>query len=252
VETGPVQVREDLREPIRPLPPSRPYFPLILLAAVGLLVAGGLVGATFYFTRRPRPLPEVASEGVRAKRREPEPVLSIREIPVLPPPPKPTPIVVDPSTVPPLIPVPPADLASPLAKSQQLGARANLCGIVQTILELTGKLEEARQVEAELARLNEEIRALLAPLGDRPEARTVDYFKPGDEIRGFGIVERDPLHPLLFAEAIRGWLSEAQRGALAVATIDRDGRTFTLSMWFPDFPSDLTRRVIPLPSKPPK
>jgi hypothetical protein len=249
-DAGPVQVREDIREPIQPLPPYNPYYPLVLLALVGLLIAGGLVAAMIYFTRRPRVLPDAVHEGIRAKPREPEPVLAIREIPVLPPDTR-APASEGP-TAPPLIPETPPDLAATLAKAQQLCVRANLAGIVQTILALTGKLEEAHDVGQELARLDVEIRAILAPVADRPEAKSVDYFKPGDELQGLGVVGRDPLRPLLFAEALRGWLSEAQDGAFAVATIQRAGRARTQSMWFPNFPVDLTRRVLSTPGKSPK
>lgn len=249
-DAAPVQVREDIREPIQPLPPANPYYPLVLLVLVGLLIAGGLVAAMIYFTRRPRVLPDVVHEGIRAKPREPEPVLAIREIPVLPADPKaPSSEGAPPS---PFVPEAPPDPAAPLAKVQPLCVRANLAGIVQTILALTGKLEEAHDVGQELARLDGEIRKILAPVADRPEAKSVDYFRPGDELQGLGVVGRDPQHPLLFAESLRGWLSEAQDGAFAVATIQRAGRTRTESMWFPDFPVDLTRRVLSTSGKTPK
>jgi hypothetical protein len=247
-ETGPVQVREDIREPILPLPPFNPYYPLVLLAAAGLVIAGGLVAGMIYFTRNPRVLPDAAREGIRATPREPEPVLAIREIPVLPPSTTPA-EAAKPSL---LVPEVPVDLSEPLAKAQKLSVRANVAGIVLTILTLTGKADESRELALELARIDQEIRALLAPVGDRPEARSVDYFKPGDELAGLGAVARDPLRPALFAEALRGWLSEVQNGAFAVATIQRAGRTFTQSMWFPEFPADLTRRVLGPAGKSPK
>jgi hypothetical protein len=248
-DAGPVHVREDIREPIRPLPPSKPYYPLILLAAAGVLIAAGLVVGMIYFARRPRTLPEITTEGVYARRREPEPVLAIREIPVIPPGEKSPSILVDPSKVPPLIPLPPLDVSGPLAKAQQLAVRANLAGVVLTILTLTGRIEEAGQVATDLAKTDEEIRTVLVPIEDRAEARGVDYFKPGDELQGFGVVALDPRHPALFADSLRAWLAEAQGGAFAVATIRRDRRTFTQSMWFPEFSMDLTQRVIPLPRK---
>jgi len=249
---GQVQVREDIREPIRPLPPSRPYYPLILLVAAGALLTVGLIAAMIHFTRRPRTLSEVTNEGLRAKPREPEPVLAIREIPAVSPAPKSPPFLADPTKVAPLIPETPPDVAAALAKAQQLGVRANVAGIVRTILALTGKLDDARETELEVVRLDAEIRAILAPLRDRPESTSVDYFKPGDELLGFGAVARDPLHPILFAEALRSWLSEAQPGMHAVATIERGGRSFTQPMWFPDLPPDLTRRALPSPAKSPK
>lgn len=249
---GAVPVREDIREPIRPLPPSRPYFPLILLAAAGALVAVGLIAAMIHFTRRPRSLPEVTSEGIRAKPREPEPVLAIREIPAVSPAPKPPPFLADPAKVPPLIPEAPADVAAALAKAQQLGVRANVAGIVRTILALTGKLEDARETDVEVVRLDAEIRTVLAPLRDRPESFSVDYFRPGDELLGFGVVARDPVHPILFAEALRSWLAQAQPGVHALVTIERDGRSFTQPMWFPDLAPDLIRRALPSVTKSPK
>jgi len=242
---GPVQVREDIREPVRPLPPSRPYYPLVLLAAAGALLAGGLIAAMTHFTRRPRALPEVTNEGIRAKPREPEPILAIPEIPAAAPAPRPPPFLADPSQVPPLIPEAPADVAAALAKAQQLVVRANVAGIVRTILGLTGKLDDARETDLEIARLDAEIRAVLAPIRDRPEGFSVDYFKPGDELLGFGSVARDPLHPILFAEALRSWLADAQPGAHALATIRRDGRSFIHPLWFPDLSPDLTRRALP-------
>lgn len=251
-DAGPVQVREEIREPIRPLPPSRPYYPLVLLAAAGVAIAAALVGGMVYFSRHSRVLPGVADEGIRAKRREPDPVLAIREIPSVPPGEKSPSILSDPSKVPPLIPESPPDSSGVLAKAQHLAVRANLAGVVLTILTLTGKIEEAGQVAAELGRTHEGIRGLLAPIEDRPEARTLDYFRPGDELQSFGIVARDPRHPALFADALRTWLSEAQGGAFAVATIERDGRTFTQSMWFPEFAMDLTQRVLPPPRKSPR
>jgi len=251
-DSGPVQVREDIREPIRPLPPENPYYPLILLLAGGLLLAGILVAGIVYFAQYERP--PLVEEGVHARRtRDEEPVISIREIPVLPAEPRSPPIRVDPSKVPPLIPEPLSDAGSAVAKGQELGIRANLSGLVLTILTLTGKLEEARQVADALTREDQEIRLLLAPFAERPEVRTMkDYFRPGDELVGFGNLALDPFHPLLFADAIRTWLSEAQGGALAIGTIVRDGRTQTLTMWFPEFAMDLTQRVLPTPKKTPK
>ncbi|HEV3029253.1 MAG TPA: hypothetical protein VG457_16865, partial [Planctomycetota bacterium] len=72
---------------------------------------------------------------------------------------------------------------------------------------------------------------------------------PGDQLTGFGNLALDPVHPLLFADAIRTWLSEAQAGALALATVVRDGRPVSFAMWFPEFATDLTRRVLPAPKK---
>lgn len=251
---GPVKVREDIREPIRPLPPDNPYYPLVLLLGCGVLLAGVLVGGIVYFTRHERPPNPLLEEGVRAKRsREEEAMISIREIPVLPPMPKSPPIQVDLSKVPPLIPEPLAGTAGTLAKAQQHSVRANLSGLVYTVLALTGRLEDAHEVFAELGQEDDEIRELLTPLSDRPEVRSFkDYFKQGDELTGFGNLALDPLHPLLFADAVRTWLSEAQGGALAIATIVRDGRTLTLTMWFPEFAMDLTRRILPPAKKNPQ
>jgi hypothetical protein len=248
---GAVQVREDIREPIRPLPPSHPYYPLILLVAAGLLVTGSLIAAMIHFTRHPRTPLDVTNEGFRTKPREPEPVLAIREIPAVSSNPR-APFLADPAKVPPLVPEGSPDVAAVLARAQQLGVRANVAGIVRTILALTGKLDDAREMELEVARLDVEIRGVLAPLHDRPEGVSVDYFKPGDELLSFGAVARDPLHPILFAEALRSWLAEAQPGVHAIATIERDGRSFTQPMWFPDLPSDLTRRALPSAPKSPK
>ena len=250
---GPVQVREDIREPIRPLPPRRPYYPLLLLGLAGVFLSGGLIGAIVTFARRERALHPALEEGVRARRRhDDEPVISIREIPVLPETPKSPPIQVDLSKVPGLIPEGWPDAAGPLARAQELGVRANLSGLVLTILNLSGRLEEAGQVQAGLAREDGEIRALLAPLADRAEIRSMkDYFKPGDELTGFGNLALDPFHPLLFADGIRTWISEAQGGALALATVVRDGQPRTFSMWFPEFAMDLTQRILPSPKKRP-
>jgi len=250
---GPVQVREDIREPIRPLPPRRPYYPLVLLGIAGVFLSGGLIGAIVYFARRERPLDPALAEGVRARRRgNDEPVISIREIPVLPETPKSPPIQVDPSKVPGLIPEGLPDAAGPVARAQELGIRANLSGLVLTILSLSGSPAEAAEVEADLARQDGEIRALLAPLAERPEIRSMkDYFKPGDELTGFGNLALDPFHRRAFADGIRTWISEAQGGALALATVVRDGRPRSFSMWFPEFAGDLTRRILPAPKKRP-
>ncbi|HVR84793.1 MAG TPA: hypothetical protein VMU54_10820 [Planctomycetota bacterium] len=250
---GPLKVREDIREPIRPLPPRRPYYPLILLGATGVLLAGGLVGTIVYFVRHERPANPLLSEGVRARRtRDEEPVISIREIPVLPEIPRSPPLQVDPSKIPPLLPEEPPELAVPIAKAQLLRVRANLSGLVLTVLSLTGRPEEALQVETGLAREEDEVRSLLAPLSERPEVRSMkDCYRPGDQLTGFGNLALDPLHPLLFAEAIRTWLAEAQAGALALATVVRDGRPLSFSMWFPEFAPDLTQRVLGAPKKTP-
>jgi hypothetical protein len=253
-DAGPLKVREDIREPIRPLPPRSPYYPLLLLVATGFLMAGGLVGAILYFTRHERRLHPVLAESVRARRtRDDEPVISIREIPVLPESPPSPPLRVDLSKIPPLIPEESPDPAGPIAQAQQIGIRANLSGLVLTILTLTGKGEEARQVEVDLAREDRDLRELLATVAERPEVRAMkDYFQPGDQLTGFGNLALDPSHPLLFADAIRTWLSEAQGGALALATVVRDGRTLSFSMWFPEFARDLTRRVLSAPKKAPQ
>jgi hypothetical protein len=135
----------------------------VLLGAAGVLLAGGLIGVIVYFTRHERPANPLLSEGVRARRtRDDEPVISIREIPVLPEIPRSPPIQVDPSRIPPLLPEATPDAAVPIAKAQRLGVRANLSGLVLTILSLTGKPEEAAQVEADLAREDDELRVLLA------------------------------------------------------------------------------------------
>jgi hypothetical protein len=250
---GSLKVREDIRESIRPLPPSQPYYPLVLLLSAGVLLAGVLIGGLVYFTRHePSPNP-LLEEGARGRRsRADEPVISIREIPVLPETPKSPPIQVDLSRVPPLIPERWPDAAGPVAKAQEISIRANLTGLVVTILALTGRLDEAREMEADLIREDGEIRGLLDPLAERPEIRSMrDYFRPGDELTGFGNLSLDRFRPMLFADGIRSWISEAQAGALGLATVVRDGRPRTFSMWFPEFDRDLTRRVIPPPKKRP-
>src|SRR6185295_9441802 len=72
-DAGSTRVREDIRErPIKPLPPRNPYYPLILLGAGGLVIAGGLVGLIIHFTSRKPPL-SIEERFVVKPKREPEP-----------------------------------------------------------------------------------------------------------------------------------------------------------------------------------
>ena len=82
-DAGPVKVREDLRTPIQPLPPSRPWFPLILVVVAGVLLAASLIVLMAHLTPRTRTLPAITEEGIRAKSppKEEESVISIRAVP---------------------------------------------------------------------------------------------------------------------------------------------------------------------------
>jgi len=206
-EAGAVKVREDIREQIRPLPPSRPWYPLILLVAAGLLLIVSLIALMARFTERVRVLPAVTEEGVRAKPplKEVEPVISIRAIPAI-----------------------------PLGNPQQIAVQSNTAGLVGTILRLTGKIPEALEMEDLLARNHQAMGTLTAP---------VDCFQPGDELTALGTLLIDPQHPERFAEEVRRWLTEARPGASSLATVRRGPATVILTLEFPELAPDLVGRL---------
>ncbi|MBV8881945.1 MAG: hypothetical protein JO332_18455 [Planctomycetaceae bacterium] len=241
---GAVRVREDVREPVRPLPPRNPYYPLVLLCGAGLLIAAGLVALTIHYSVKERSLSPIADEGIRARQRPPkeeEPLISIRAIPPtpeLPPPPLPAPPPA-PKEAPKVPPTPPG-------RARDLGIHANLAGLVSTALRLSGRIDDARDLQALVVRDHEE----LSELDDR-NVRP-DCFNPGDEIVGFAAVGLDPQRPELLAEAIREWLSEARPGALVLATVRRDAQKRTLTFWFPDLDPALLQKLPPAGRKVPK
>src|SRR5213076_688096 len=108
--------------------------------------------------------------GIRAKRLPmvEEPVLSIREIPTVPPAPK-----APPSEPRPLIPteIPQTAFDGPaaLARAQRLVSRVNLSRIVAALLSLTHRMEDHRDLSARLGKDEAELRDVAATLADRPE-----------------------------------------------------------------------------------
>lgn len=240
-DAGSTKVREDIRDrPIKPLPPSNPYYPLVLLGGAGLLLAGGLVALIVHFTTpdRKEPLSFEERYPVRQKK-EPEPVISIREIPSTP---KGLPEPVKPVYVPePLI-----DVATPLAKANEIAVHANAVGLVSTLLSLSGRRDESRDLAADLPRDHAEILKAIAPIADRPEVLTLkDYFQAGDVILTFGPQSLDAARPQPFIDLLRDWICSAQPGAMAMTTIQRGRQVQTLTMWFPEFPVALRQRVLP-------
>lgn len=239
-DAGPVTVREDIREPVKPLPPSNPWYPLYILGGAGVLLAGALVVLIIHFTgpdRKPPPSFEDRFE-VRPKR-EPEPVISIREIPStpkgLPEPSKPA-----------YTPEPAPDVATPLAKAQEIAVHANAVGLVSTLLSLSGRRDEGRDLAAELARDHDAILKTIAPIAERPEVLTLkDYFQTDDVLLSFGAQSLDAARPQPFIELLREWIRSAQPGAMAMTTVLRGKKVQPLSMWFPEFPAALRRRVLP-------
>src|SRR5436190_5957650 len=99
---GRVSVREDIREgSIPPLPVRKPYYPLLLLASAGLLIAVGLVSWIVLSSRRQVPRDPSSSDLVRpqARPRTDQAVAKARELPPLraEPPSAPPPSPVDPT-----------------------------------------------------------------------------------------------------------------------------------------------------------
>jgi hypothetical protein len=241
-EGGAIQVREDIREQIRPLPPRNPYYPLIILCAVGVLITGGLVSLVILFSgREVKREPTIVFDATRPKpRTRPEDTLiSIPEIPshaepakTAETPPSP-PRRVDP-------PPPAPDSAEMLGRLQQLSARMNLTGIVSTVLLLSHRTREYRDLQATLGTDDAELRKLAARLVDRPELPAMkDHFQAGDALMGFAGLSLDPAHPQAFSDAIRDWLAAAQPGATVLASVQRSGATLLLPMWFPEIPADI-------------
>src|SRR5689334_23426044 len=133
---GSFKVREDIREPIKPVTGGLPYFPLILLGGGGLVVALALVGLVFLFSDREAVRHPAFDEGVKAKprKKDDEPFISIKEIPLLPATPKKPEV---PSfTLPP--PVEKAfDYTDGMDRAQRLANRMNLAGIIWSFYHLS-------------------------------------------------------------------------------------------------------------------
>jgi hypothetical protein len=236
---GANRVREELREPVQPLPPRKPYYPLILLASGGLMVAAGLVILVVLFSTREVKRDPAMSEEVRPKPRPKafEPLISIKDIPPTPESPKPEPPK---SPLPGFTPPAPFDAASALARAQKLIARSNLTGLVSTLLFLDNRIQEHQELQVALTKHQAEIRQLTESLKDRNEVTTLrDYFQSGDVMTVFVANVLDPAHPKPFAAGIRDWLSTAQAGAAALATVQRGGRPLLLSMWFSEIDPEL-------------
>lgn len=243
------KVREDIREPIKPLKPANPYYPLILLGVGGLVVAGGLVGLIVYFSGREAPPHPSTMETVRPTKpryKEPEPILSIREIPVIPeasrtPEEKPAPVVPGPVDVT----APSFDANAALARAQRLASRVNLARVVLTYYFLTNRREEQRDLQARIEPEEAELVKLLAALADRPQGASLkDYFRGGDLLTSFDGQTFDPTRPKPFTDQLREWLSIAQPGATAVATVQRNGKAVLIPLWFPEIPIDIVNREL--------
>jgi hypothetical protein len=247
---GANQVREDIREPIKPLPPRNPYYPLILLGSAGLMIAAGLVILVVYFsTREPKRNPAM-NEEVRPKSKPKvfEPLISIKEIPPTPESPKPEPPK---PPLPGFNPPPPFDAVAALARAQKLIARSNLTGVVSTLLFLDNRIQEQQDLQAALTKHDAEIRQLKESLKDRNEVTTLrEYFQTGDVMTMFVANALDPANPKPFAAAIRDWLSTAQPGAAALATVQRGGRPLLIPMWFSEIDADLLAAASVSPARP--
>ena len=251
---GPVKVKEDIREPIRPPAPTNPYYPLVLLGGGGLVLAVALVGLVIHFSDREAGRHPAVDEGIRAKPRQKveEPFTSITEIPLVPPGPK----KVDP---PPyrMAPPPPEaveiDVADGLARVQKLSTRLNLMGIVSSYYLHAGRGEEHRELQALISRDDTDFRQLALQLGNRPEfAAYKERFRAGDVLTTFGSVTLNRASPKPFAEAIREWLFFAQPGATILTVVQREGQAVPLPMWFLEIPADLLpSEMRPAPPAPP-
>src|SRR5262245_7351023 len=223
-EPAPMKVREDIREPIKPLPPANPYYPLYLLGGGGLVLAAALIGLVFLFSDREAKRHPAFDEGVRARPRakDEEPFTSIKQIPIIPP----TSKKAEPPPYKPAPPPPEFDVADGMARAQRLCDRMNLAGIVSTFYLLSNRPAEHREMQATLSRDEVDFRQLLPHLGDRSEFQSLkEHFSPGDVLTTFNIVPLDATRPKPFVDAIREWLVFAQPGTTVMVVIQRDGRS---------------------------
>lgn len=235
---GAVPVREDIREPIRPPAPLKPYYPLILLGAGGLTLAGGLIGLVLYFVSGPPPRRPEPVRPAETRLKPYTPILPTHELAPTPEGPKP---IEAPKASRPLPPPPKAfDSNETQSRLHALVARANLEGIVGTLLFLENRQDEYREVQAALTRDDTEIQKLVAQLTEHKVVSPIkEYFKPGDVMTAFIQAGLDPANPRPFAEELKLWLTTVHPGTPAHATVTRGGRSFLVQMWFADFKDEL-------------
>jgi len=237
---GSFKVREDIKEPIKPVAPGNPWYPLYLLGGGGLILAIALLGLVFLFSDREVARHPAFDEGIRAKPRQKveETFTSIKEIPLVEPTPK-KPEVPE-FKLAPRAPETVFDPVEGVARAQRLSTRMNMMGIVSSFYHLSNRTEENRQLQGSLSKDDTDFRQLLPHLGDLPEFQPFkEHFRPGDVLTGFGPTTLNASQPKPFVEAIREWLTLAQAGATIIVALQREGRSVVIPMWFLEIPTDL-------------
>lgn len=237
---GSFKVREEIKEPLKPVSPGNPWYPLYLLGGGGLVLAAALIGLVFLFSDREVVRHPAFEETVKGKPRQKveETFTSIQEIPLVQPTPK-KPEVPSFKLAPPPIEAQ-FDEFEGMARAQRLSTRMNLMGIVSTFYFLSNRAEEHRQLQGSLSKEDTEFRQLLPYLGDKPEFQPFkEHIRPGDVMTAFGTVSLDASRPKPFVDAIRDWLILAQAGANVMVAVQREGRSILMPLWFLEIPADL-------------
>jgi hypothetical protein len=236
---GSFKVREEIQEPLKPVAPGNPWYPLYILGGAGILVAAGLVALIVVFSDREAVRHPAVDEGIRAKARQKveETFTSIKEIPIVPPTPRKTDNIPEFKLAPP---VERFDTVDGLARAQRLSTRLNLMGVVSTFYHLSNRVDEDREIQGLMSKDDTDFRELLPHLEDMPEFQAFrQHFRPGDVMTAFGPMALNASQPKPFVEALREWLVLAQAGTTVIVGIQREGRAVVLPMWFLEIPADL-------------
>ncbi len=119
---------------------------------------------------------------------------------------------------------------------EALVARANMTGLLATLLLYSGQVQEHDDLHSRLVDYEQRIRGLIAR--GVPQAPGA-YFQSWDRLFWFAGQRLDVQYPQAFLDGLRSWLRTFQPGAKAQGDVQRGGTPVTITFYFPERTDDL-------------
>lgn len=156
---------------------------------------------------------------------------------------------------------PAAEPAAPAISQKDLDraiARANMTGLVSTLMILTGRSVEHDELHARLLEDEKRIKEMLDLKLPRPLKAEGAYFQSGDRLYWFSGRRLDPQNPKPFAEFLASWLRTFQPGAKVQGDVQRGATPVSITFYFPERSEELLQvlkaaeKAPPPPPPPPE
>jgi tRNA A-37 threonylcarbamoyl transferase component Bud32 len=113
--------------------------------------------------------------------------------------------------------------------------RANMAGIVSTVLLYSGRPSEHEQLQRQIGQIEGEIKEGLLQLEEQGLVQEApDRFRPGDRIASFADRKVELTRTVAFADDLRAWLRAFRPGTTEKVTVTRNRALVPLMFRFPE------------------